>query len=206
MTDTGSDPQLDERTASYWAGQSGTYDLEPDHGLGPDGVRAAWRSALADWLPSQPCDVVDLGCGTGSLALLAAEPVLSAAFLDRASDKAERAGLAVRFVVGDASAPPLPGGCADVVLVRHVLWALPDPAGSVRLWASLLRPGGRFVVVEGAWWNGGGLQPDSVRAWVAAHAERVRVLPLTDPQLWGAPIRDTRYVVLGSLDSDSAPS
>lgn len=41
--------------------------------------------------------------------------------------KARAAGVAASFARGDAAAPPYPAGSADVVLSRHVLWALPDP-------------------------------------------------------------------------------
>ena len=36
-------------------------------------MRAAWRDLLLGVLPASPADVVDLGCGTGTLAVLLAE-------------------------------------------------------------------------------------------------------------------------------------
>jgi ubiquinone/menaquinone biosynthesis C-methylase UbiE len=54
--------------------------------------------------------------------------------------KAAAAGVPAEFAVGDASAPPWPAGTFDVVLVRHVLWALPDPDAALGRWVGLLKP------------------------------------------------------------------
>ncbi|GAA2460172.1 hypothetical protein GCM10010405_50580 [Streptomyces macrosporus] len=48
------------------------FDDEPDHGLRAADARAAWAGRLAAWLPSAPADVLDVGCGTGSLSELIA--------------------------------------------------------------------------------------------------------------------------------------
>ncbi|WP_368406419.1 methyltransferase domain-containing protein, partial [Streptomyces sp. CC77] len=46
------------------------------------------------------------------------------------------------------SHPPFEPDSA-VVVVRHLVWALPDPVAALRTWVRLLRPGGRLVLVEG---------------------------------------------------------
>jgi len=192
--------------AAYWSAAAATYDSALDHGLADPGVREAWRQRLAQWLPEPPASVASLGCGTGSLALLAAAAGhhvtgvdFAAAMIDRARSKAEAAGLHVRYVVGDAARPPIIPGTLDVVLLRHVLWALPDPAGAVAQWVSLLRPGGRFVFVEGEWSTGAGLTSDRTQALLEPHCERIEMEHLADPGLWGRPIEDDRYVARGWL-------
>ncbi|WP_148614270.1 class I SAM-dependent methyltransferase [Nocardioides rubriscoriae] len=187
----------------YWDGQAATFDDEPDHGLGDPATREAWRQLLAAHLPAPPSDVVDLGCGTGTLSVLLAEAGhrvrgtdLSPAMVERARAKATAAGLDVTVVVGDAAVPPYDETSADVVLCRHVLWALPDPAAALARWVGLLRPGGRLVLVEGRWHTGAGIGADECRALLEPHATDVRVVPLTDDVYWGGPIDDERYLLL----------
>jgi len=192
-------------TARYWDDAAADFDREADHGLGDPTVRAAWAELLTGWLPT-PADVVDLGCGTGSLSVLLAEhghrvtgTDFSAAMIDRARAKARRHGVELDLRVGDAADPELAEASYDVVLTRHVLWALPDQAAAVRRWARLLRPGGRFVLVEGRWCTGSGLDAGTVTALLAPYADAVTVHDLDDPRLWGRGIDDHRYAVTGSV-------
>lgn len=102
----------------------------------------------------------------------------------------------VEFEVGDASAPPWPAASFDVVLVRHVLWALPDPEAALTRWLQLLKPEGRLVLVEGHWWTGGGLTGHEAAALVLRHRSEAVVTNLDDPTLWGRPIDDERYLLV----------
>ena len=113
--------------------------------------------------------------------------------------KAVAAGVTVGLRLGDAAAPPVGegrGGLVDVVLCRHVLWALPDPAAALRRWSGLLAPGVRLVLVEGLLVTGGGLTGDEVRRLVGEHRTEVDVVPLDDPALWGRAIEDERFLVV----------
>lgn len=188
----------------FWDAAADTFDDEPDHGLRDPAVRAAWAARLRSWLPSAPSDVLDLGCGTGSLALLAAGDGHRVTAVDRSARMAARAreklaGTDARVLVGDAAAPPVPAGGFDVVLVRHVLWALPDPAGALRHWTRLLRPGGRLVLIEGRWGtqNPAGIAADSLTALVAPLGGTVQVEQLGhEKALWGRTVQDERYAAV----------
>ncbi|MGI5442382.1 class I SAM-dependent methyltransferase [Streptomyces shenzhenensis] len=190
-----------------WDAAAATFDDEPDHGLSDPEVRAAWAARLRTWLPGRPADVLDLGCGTGSLALLAAERGhrvtgvdLSPAMVDLA--RAKTAGRDAVFLVGDAAAPPVGERRFDAVLVRHVLWTLPGPGRVLRHWSGLLRPGGRLVLVEGVW---GAVSPVGIpaarlTALLEPIASDVRTEPLSDePALWGGPVTDERYAVVATV-------
>ena len=159
--------------ADDWDAAAPRFDEEPDHGLLDPLVRAAWRGLLVAALPPSPAVIADLGCGTGSLSVLLAEQGYvvrgldsSPAMLALAARKAEAADVGIDWTVGDASAPPLGDGSVDVVLCRHVLWALPDPAAALARWVRLLRPAGRLVLIEGSWHTGVGLRADETRALV----------------------------------------
>ncbi|MFJ4004875.1 class I SAM-dependent methyltransferase [Streptomyces sp. NPDC090023] len=190
-----------------WDAQAPVFDDEPDHGLRAPEIRAAWADRLRGWLPGQPSDVLDLGCGTGSLALLAAEQGhrvtgvdASPAMVERA--RAKLAGRDARVLRGDAAVPPVVEQGYDVILVRHVLWTLPDPAEVLRHWCTLLRPGGRFVLVEGVWGTvtPAGIPVDRLTGLLAPLAGRIRVEPLSgDPLLWGESVSDERYAVVAEV-------
>lgn len=188
----------------YWDAAAEHFDDEPDHGLRDADVRAAWAARLRSWLPAAPADVLDLGCGTGSLALLAAEDGHRVTALDRSGEmvaraRAKLAGTAARVLVGDAAQPPVAPGGYDAVLVRHVLWALPDPAAVLRRWAGLLRPGGRLVLVEGRWGSdrSTGLAAAELAALAGPLGGQVRIEQLGHAaELWGREVDDERYAAV----------
>ncbi len=189
---------------AVWDRYAASFDAGPDHGLLDPGTRAAWRRLLLPCLPPVPALVADLGCGTGTLALLLAEAGygvdaldFSPAMVRHASVKLQGTGVVPRL--GDASAPGLADGSVDAVLCRHLLWALPDPEAAVAAWARAVRPGGRFVLVEGRWSTGAGLTAGECRALLAPHAAHVEVIPLSDPILWGGPVEDERHLVTGAV-------
>lgn len=187
----------------FWDAAAARFDDEPDHGLRDPRVRAAWAARLRSWLPAAPSDVLDLGCGTGSLSLLAAEQGHRVTAVDRSEPmlalaREKLAGTGARVLVGDAAAPPVTGRF-DAVLVRHVLWALPDPAGALRTWARLLRPGGRLVLVEGRWGTADpvGIAADTLADLAAPLGGAVHVEQLGhDRELWGRPVDDERYAAV----------
>ncbi|MEU9478300.1 class I SAM-dependent methyltransferase [Streptomyces sp. NPDC048191] len=190
-----------------WDAEATAFDDEPDHGLRDPEVRAAWAGRLRDWLPGHPADVLDLGCGTGSLSLLAAERGHRVTGVDSSPEmvgraRAKLAGRDAVVLLGDAAAPPVGEQRFDVVLVRHVLWALPEPGRALRRWRDLLRPSGRFVLVEGVW---GTVHPVGVPAarlagLLAPLSADVRVERLSDDSLlWGKVVEDERYAVVATV-------
>lgn len=190
-----------------WDVESVTFDEEPDHGLRDPVVREAWAARLRTWLPERASDVLDLGCGTGSLSLLASGwghhvtgVDLSPGMVDLA--RAKLAGRDAVFLVGDAAAPPVGEQLFDVLLCRHVLWTLPDPGRVLRHWCGLLRPGGRLVLVEGVWGTVSpvGISADRLTALLEPLAADVRVERLSDDsRLWGRQVEDERYAVVAGL-------
>lgn len=207
---------LSDRIAAFWDGAADEFDAEPDHGLRDPAVRDAWARRLRAWLPAAPADVLDVGCGTGSLMRLAVEAGHRVVGVDLSLRMVERARAKLHgtaaVLAGDAADPPVGDRRFDVVLVRHVVWTLPDPLAALRRWVDLIRPGGRLVLVEGRWvgaddpppyvegaerlpWSGGATAA-TLAAAVAPLVARHHVEPLVDPALWGRPIADERYALI----------
>lgn len=189
---------------AIWDAEAATFDNEADHGLLDRNVRTAWRQLLLGVLPASRVSILDLGCGTGSLAVLLAEMGhavtgidLSPRMIEKAADKARRHGIELDLQVGDAASPPVTQAFG-VVLTRHVLWALPDPGAAVARWCDLLTPNGRLVLIEGRWHTGGGLGAEEAVALASPHVASTRVKVLDDAALWGAPIADERYLILAT--------
>ncbi len=192
----------DLTVTELWDVEALVFDDEPHHSLEDLDIRNAWWDVMEAVLPAPHAVVADLGCGTGSMSVLLAERGydvlgvdLSPRMLERAVAKAESYSVPVRFLVCDATAPALRAGSVDVVLTRHVLWALPDPSAVLDRWFRLLRPGGSLVLVEGRWHTGAGIASDDLRDLVERDGVDIKVTPLQDPLLWGHPITDSRYVL-----------
>jgi SAM-dependent methyltransferase len=160
---------------AWWDEDAAAYDASPGHSLSDPVEAAAWRAVLASLLPLAPLRVLDVGAGTGAMSLLAAELGhdvtaldLSGAMLAKAKEKAAGRSLDVTFVVGQAEEPP--PGPFDVVMARHVVWTLPEPADTLAVWRGAVRPGGRLVIFEGSWGSAGPW--DAGRDAVASALER----------------------------------
>jgi len=191
---------LDE-TRAVWDAAAAGFDDEPDHGLRDHETRAAWRDLLLRHLPPPPARVADLGCGTGTLSVLLAQEGYAVSGVDLSPEMIARArvkgeGCDATFAVGDAGDPDLPARSFDVVLSRHVLWALPDPAAGLARWVELLAPGGRLLLVEGRWFTGGGLAAAETEALVRATGRGAVVQHLPERVYWGKEIDDERYLVV----------
>jgi len=185
-------------TRDMWDLEAASFDEEPDHGLADPVVRAAWRELLLGVLPPAPGRVADLGCGTGTLTRLLVDEGYAVDGVDISPEMVRRARSKVpeaEFTVGDASAPGLEAAAYDVVLCRHVLWAMPDPVAAFASWVELLAPAGVVVLVEGRWGNGAGLRAEEAEAIVRTSRSEVTVRHLPEEVFWGKTIDDERYLL-----------
>jgi SAM-dependent methyltransferase len=203
-----------------WDGEAATFDEAADHGLRDPAVRTAWRELLLSALPAAPARIADLGCGTGTLALLLAAEGYVVDGVDFSPEMIRRARAKepvgqITFSQADADDPPLEPGVYDVVLCRHVLWAMPDPAATLRRWIDLLGPDGRLVLVEGSWSTGAlrdgrrapssgttGLPAARTVELVEATGRDAELRMLPDAGYWGREIDDERYLVRGLASHD----
>lgn len=113
----------------------------------------AARAVVERAAPAEGERVVDIGCGTGNAALLAAQGGAlvtgvdpAPRLLDVARERAASGRLDATFLSGEAGALPLFDGSADVVLsVFGVIFA-PDPSAAAAEMARVSAPGGRILL------------------------------------------------------------
>lgn len=183
-----SNETLRDEIRDYWSDRAESFDAQPGHGIASETERAAWLALLRRHLP-QGCgsSALDLACGSGEMGTLLldlgyrvtgldwSEPMLAIA-----RRKAAAADRAVAFRQADAEVTMEPDAAYDLLLTRHLVWTLVDPAAAFAEWHRILRPGGRLVIIDG----------DFVRRTVTARlldwaAARLglRRRPAPDPEL-----------------------
>lgn len=171
MTTTDSDP-VKAQVAAHWDRRAAHFDEDFGHSIGSAAERAAWDRVLGLIVPAGPAlDALDIGCGTGFLALelaarghRAAGVDLAPAMLAQARAKAAAQGHAIRFEEGDAERLPFPDGGFDLAISRHVLWTLPHPEAAIDEWLRVLRPGGRLAIIDGARYDDASAPPQRENA------------------------------------------
>jgi ubiquinone/menaquinone biosynthesis C-methylase UbiE len=172
----------------HWSARAETFDQGLTHAPHSPEQLEAWQSRLQRWAGAQPIDVLDVGCGTGFLALQfanlghrASGADFAETMIERARAKAAEQQLDVQFDVADAENLPHADGSFDLVIERHVAWTLPDPSGAFIEWRRVLRPGGRLILIEGQWSH-----PDADSPRTPMHADYQEIQD-TLPFYGGAP-------------------
>jgi len=155
----GNDSDLQQRITAFWSTIASAYEAHPGNVPRRESPEnEAWVRAIERLLPPPPADVLDIGTGTGFVALIASSLGhrvtgldLSATMLAEARMEAGRRSLDVTFSLGDAVAPAMAEMSVDAIVCRHFLWTLREPEVALGNWRRLLRPRGRVVVIDGFW-------------------------------------------------------
>lgn len=137
--------------ASRWDEHALTYE-EKHHGF-RENERSAWKAVLARELgEDRSQQVLDVGAGTGFLALLAAEMGFpctgidfSTGMLEVAKKHAREQNLQIKFLHGEIEKLPFADKTFDVVMNRSVLWTLLHPEVAMKEWLRVLKDGGSLI-------------------------------------------------------------
>jgi ubiquinone/menaquinone biosynthesis C-methylase UbiE len=148
---------LRDEIRDYWSARAATFDEQAGHEIFSEAERQAWRQLFLRHLgPGEGRAALDLASGTGVISHLLdglgfvvtgldwSEPMLA-----RARAKAETRGARIRFVMGDAERTLEQRESYDVIVTRHLVWTLVDPKAAFKEWHSLLKPGGKVLIVDG---------------------------------------------------------
>ena len=166
------DKSMKARAKSEFEAWAGTYDrsllnsflFQPSYRMFLEEL-LAWRGA-----DSEPFDLLDIGCGTGTFNAMLAGSSLPArvvgldyaeAMCHVAADKARQAGVADRlhYVNADSQHLPFADASFDVVTCSNSFHHYPHQQQVVHEMRRVLRPGGRLMLIDGF--------RDNIIGWVA---------------------------------------
>ncbi len=163
--------------AKYWDSRSRTYDRSPGHACTCEKEKEAWKRELLSVFGGESKEILDVGTGTGEIALLLAEVGhrvtgvdISRGMLAVAREKAEERDLEISFRVADAESLPFGSSSFDGVVSRHLLWTLPEPEKALKEWVRVTKQGGKVAVIDGKHF------PDGAGGWIKQLVGRLGVL------------------------------
>ena len=143
----------------YWDKRSQTYDESRYNSQNE--VRHFWKGILKDAIRTdESLKILDVGTGTGFLALLFAEMGhsvtgmdISRGMLEKARHNAGKLKLTVDFMHCDAENLPFEAETFNIVINRHLLWTLPSPGIAIDEWSRTVKSGGKIMLIDGRWYD-----------------------------------------------------
>lgn len=148
---------LRDEIKEYWSMRAATFDEQPGHEIFSESERSAWHALLERHFgKGEGRQALDLASGTGVISHLMHDLGFavtgmdwSEAMLEKARAKSKLRGSNIRFLLGDAERTLEDDNNYDVIITRHLVWTLVDPAAAFAEWFRVLKPGGKLLVVDG---------------------------------------------------------
>ncbi len=148
---------LRDEIKEYWSMRAATFDEQPGHEIFSETERSAWHALFERHFgKGNGRRALDLASGTGVISHLMHDIGFevtgmdwSEAMLEKARAKSKRRGSNIRFLLGDAEHTLEDDDSYDVIVTRHLVWTLVDPAAAFAEWFRVLKPGGKLLVVDG---------------------------------------------------------
>ena len=120
--------------------------------------RRCWQKLYSEVFDGDGKEVLNVGCGPGTEALVLADMGFRVTGLDFSTNmvqtakyNSEKYGVGYDVIQGDAMDLPFEDDSFDFVASNYALWAIPDPKQAMKEWLRVLRPGGKVAYVEGVW-------------------------------------------------------
>ena len=139
--------EIRARIRARWNDELTDYDNKHAHGAHDPKEQELWRNLFST--APKGAKLLDVGTGTGFVALLAAKCGLAVTGVDwsepmmmQARGKAEALGLSIAFKLGETEGLPFEDATFDLLTSRHVIWTLTDPLTAFKEWVRVLKPGG----------------------------------------------------------------
>lgn len=76
---------------------------------------------------------------------------LSTAMMKKARMKAEESNLSLNLIQGDAECLPFQDEIFDIIVNRHLIWALISPEIALQEWHRVLKKGGKILIIDDVW-------------------------------------------------------
>ncbi len=146
---------MDEKIRTYFDQDVESYNAYTCLSFTIEKERKSWQDLYRTVLGGNDMDILNVGCGPGTEALVLADAGNRVTALDFADNmiaatkaNATRFGQEITTVQGDAECLPFEDNSFDAVVSNYALWAIPHPEKAISEWYRVLRPGGTVAFCE----------------------------------------------------------
>lgn len=151
---------INQKIQEYWTERSQSYsEMILEELYGKDAK--IWEELIYQHIErNKNLRILDVGTGPGLFAsLMGKNPHFevfavdsSEGMLSKAFKNAENFGSKVVFKWADAHEIPFDNESFDVIMMRNVTWALPQPQKAYEEWKRLLKKGGKLIIFDSNWY------------------------------------------------------